>query len=153
KMARPRPHALAASHARRCPVMSRVPFPAAALVLFSSLSTAQDKDPLLKEPEKKAKGEAAKIEYLTAWPKPHDKDQLLTDIERLVKASIPEMAEGGKQGLIAEGAAAVPFVIERYGKERDDEVVERLRVVLVETTKADQTRMLAKEFDHRDVRH
>jgi hypothetical protein len=111
-------------------------------------------DPLLKDPAKKAaRFDPSTVTYLTAWPKPQKKEQLATDVERLIKAAIPEMAEGGKQGILAEGAAAVPLVLERYGKEKDEAALERLRAVLLEITKPEQMRLLAQEFPHRDPLH
>ena len=56
------------------------------------------------------------------------------------------MGVQAREALVAAGAAAVPFVLDRYGKERDEEAALRLREVLVATTQADQTRLLAKEF-------
>ena len=124
-----------------------------ALASFAPAS-AQEGDPLLKDPGKKSvKFDASKVTYLTEWPKPKSKDQVIVDVDRVVKASIPEMASGGHQGLAAEGAAAVPFVLERYGKEKDEEVLKRLKAVLVEITAPEQTRLLAKDFAHRDVLH
>jgi len=93
----------------------------------------------------------AKIEYLTAWPKPADKDTLLTDIERLCKARTEEMGKLAHDALVASGAAAVPFLLERYGREKDEGAHERLRDVLVETIKADQTRLLAKSFESKNL--
>ncbi len=84
---------------------------------------------------------------LEAWPKPDNKEKLLTDIERVVKAHVPEMAVQGRDELIAVGAAAVPFVLQRYGREKDEEARDRLHEVLLAITAADQTRLLAKEFD------
>lgn len=122
--------------------------------LLAPASAAQAGDPLLRDPDKKdAKFDPSKVTYLTAWPKPQKKDQLVTDIDRLVKATIPEMAEGGHQGIVNEGTAAVPFVLERYGKEKDEDVQKRLKDVLVEITKPEQTRLLAQDFVHRDVTH
>jgi HEAT repeat protein len=57
------------------------------------------------------------------------------------------MAQGGHDGIVAEGAAAVPYVLERYGKERDEEAAARLHAALVAITAGDQTRLLAKEFE------
>ncbi|MBK7877690.1 MAG: hypothetical protein IPJ77_18550 [Planctomycetes bacterium] len=131
----------------------------ASLALVSALlsapsALAQAGDPLLRDPDKKtAKFDPSKVTYLTAWPKPAKKDQLVTDIDRLVKASIPEMAEGGHQGIVAEGTAAVPFLLERYGKEKDEDVLKRVRDVLIEITKPEQARLLAQEFAHRDLLH
>ena len=46
------------------------------------------------DPPKPAAAPApAKIEYLTAWPKPADKDALMTDIERLCKARTEDMGK------------------------------------------------------------
>lgn len=101
-------------------------------------------EPKKEEPKK---DEASKpIERLTAWPKPSDKDAINTDIERVVKAHVPEMAEQGRDALIAQGAAVVPFVLDRYGKERDEDARGRLREVLIATTNGAHTRLLAKEF-------
>lgn len=86
------------------------------------------------------------IERLTAWPKPADKDQVLTDIDRVCKAHVPEMAVLGHDGLVAAGGACVPFVLERYGRERDEDARGRLFEVLVATTTGAHTRLLAKEF-------
>jgi len=108
-----------------------------------ALELRAEDPPKKEEPSKTA---PKVVEHLTAWPQPADKDQLMTDIERVVKANIPEMAEGGKNGLLAEGAAGVPFVLERFGRERDEDVKKRLFEILVATTSAEQTRLLAKEF-------
>ncbi len=88
----------------------------------------------------------APIERITAWPKPADKSTLLTDIERLAKSRTPEMGTQAHAALKACGASAVPFVLERYGKERDEDAAERLREVLLEITDGTQTRLLAKHF-------
>ena len=91
------------------------------------------------------------VERLTAWPEPADKAQVATDIDRVIKAHVPEMATGGRDGLVAAGAAVVPFVLPRYGRERDEEARKRLFEVLVATTGAEHTRLLAKEFDDKLV--
>jgi hypothetical protein len=88
----------------------------------------------------------SQIDRITAWPKPADKSTLIVDIERLCKARTPEMGTQAHDALKACGASAVPFLLERYGKERDKDAVERLREVLLETTDATQTRLLAKHF-------
>lgn len=94
---------------------------------------------------------ATKIEYLTAWPKPADKDQLLSDVERLVKSRTPEMGTQAHEALLAVGAAAVPYLLDRYGKEKDEGAHQRLHDILVEMIKADQTRLLAKSFESRNL--
>jgi hypothetical protein len=73
------------------------------------------------------------------------------DIERVIKANVPEMATGGHDGLVAAGSGVVPFVLVRYGAERDEEARKRLFDILVETTGAEHTRLLAKEFDDKHV--
>lgn len=102
-------------------------------------------DPALKTPPKVEKSKVA-IERLKEWPKPADKSTLLTDVERLCKARTPEMGTQAHDALKACGASAVPFLLERYGKERDKDALERLREVLLETTDGAQTRLLAKHF-------
>jgi hypothetical protein len=94
------------------------------------------------------------VERLTAWPKPEDKDALLVDIERLCKSRTPEMGVQAREALQACGASAVPFLLERYGKERDEGAQKRLREMLVELTAAEHTRLLAKDFEskHAQVR-
>lgn len=101
--------------------------------------------------EDPAKAPAKPVERLTAWPKVADMDQMKTDIERVVKANVPEMATGGHDGLVAAGSGVVPFVLERYGVERDEEARKRLFAILVETTSAEDTRLLAKYFDDKHV--
>lgn len=124
--------------------MARVVSISVALLCASVLARAAQ-EPMSKEPPK-AKTSAA-IVYMTAWPKPANKDTLLNDIERLVKMRTPEMAVQARQALVADGASAVPFLLERYGKEKEADVLRRIREVLIEITKPDQTRLLAKHFD------
>jgi hypothetical protein len=114
-------------------------------VIAMAVPHALAQEPMSKDPPK-AKA-AAPIVYLTAWPKPDNKDTLLTDIERLVKVRTPEMGVQARQALIADGASSVPFLLDRYGKEKEPDVQRRLREVLIENTKADQTRLLAKHFE------
>lgn len=119
-----------------------------ALTLLAALAFALGgplpaQDPPADPPAKPA---AAPVERLTAWPKPADKDQLLVDVERLVKARTPEMGVQAREALTAAGASAVPFVLERYGKEKDEDAARRLREVLLAITRADQTRLLGREF-------
>ena len=107
---------------------------------------------LAQDPPKPAAAPApAKIEYLTAWPKPADKDALMTDIERLCKARTEDMGKLAHDALVADGAAAVPFLLERYGREKDDGAHERLHDILFEMIKADQTRVLAKHFESKNL--
>jgi len=96
-----------------------------------------------------AKPKKKEVQYLTAWPAPANKDALLVDIEKLCKARTPEMGVQARESLESAGAAAVPFLLERLGKERDENAVKRVREVLVTVTAAGQTRLLAKEFESR----
>jgi hypothetical protein len=114
-----------------------------ALALLATLVVAQE--PMSKEPPKAKAAEPVK--YLDAWPKPQNADTLKTDIERLIKVRTPEMGVQARQALIADGASAVPFLMDKYGKEKDPDAARRMREVLVEITKADQTRLLAKHFE------
>ena len=91
------------------------------------------------------------VVYLTEWPKPADKTVVVTDIERLCKARTPEMAISAREALEAAGAATVPFLLDRMGKERDDGAVKRLREVLITNTNAAHTRLLAHEFEDRSA--
>jgi len=123
------------------------------LVAFVSMTGAEAapmQDGGMNKPDP-AKVAAKPVERLTAWPKVADMDQMKVDIERVVKANVPEMATGGHDGLVAAGSGVVPFVLERYGLERDEEVRKRLFTILVETTSAEDTRLLAKYFDHKLV--
>ena len=100
-------------------------------------------DPALVKPKKK------QVEKLTAWPKPADKDVVLTDIERLCKSRTPEMGVQAREALEAAGASAVPFLLDRLGREREADALKRVREVLIANTNAAHTRLLAKEFENR----
>jgi len=128
---------------------SALPFGIAALLALGGLATsARAEDPPKPAPEAPAAKAAEKqAEKLTAWPKPSDKDVIATDIERVIKAHIPEMASAGRDALVAAGASAVPYVLDRYGRERDEAAQDRLHEVLMQITAADQSRLLAKEFE------
>lgn len=97
-------------------------------------------------PKKRTKKD---VVHLTEWPKPADKSAVLLDIERLCKSRTPEMGLQAREALEAAGEATVPFLLERMGKERDEGAVKRIREVLVATTNAAHTRLLAKEFESR----
>ena len=114
------------------------------LVFASALLPVLQSDKPAAKPPERAK---APVAYLSAWPAPANKDATLTDVEKLCKARTPEMGAQAKDALVAGGAASVPFLLDRLGKERDEAAVKRVRDVLLEVTGADQTRLLAKEFD------
>lgn len=93
---------------------------------------------------------------LEAWPEP-DRDQaklLKTELARLRKASTPEMAASGREGLIALGDLSGSALLAALGKERSEDARERIVDVLTEITGARHTRLLAAAFDERsdDVR-
>ncbi len=117
---------------------------AAPFAPFASLQGGMGKEDPVKAPAKP-------VERLTAWPKVADADQMKTDIERVVKANVPEMATGGHDGLVAAGSGVVPSVLARYGIERDEEARKRLFDILVTLTTAEDTRLLAKEFNNKST--
>ena len=99
------------------------------------------------EPAPEAEKKPGPLVRLTAWPKPANKEALLVDVERLVKMRTEEMGVQAHDALVATGAGAVPFLLERYGKEKDVDVADRMHAVLVELTTAEHTRLLAREFE------
>jgi hypothetical protein len=123
---------------------------AALLAAVCSSAAFAGQDPATGKPPA-AEKPAAAVERITAWPKPVDKSTLITDIERLCKARTPEMESQAHDALKACGASAVPFLLERYGKERDKFAAARVREVLLETTDGTQTRLLAKHFTSKSV--
>ena len=88
----------------------------------------------------------AAISYLAEWPKPAAKDQLMTDIERLVKARTEEMGKLAYEALQKCGDSAVPFLLDRYGKEKDEGAHERMQSLLIELIRPEHSRLLAKRF-------
>lgn len=126
---------------------SSVALACVATAMFSNLPARAEDPP--KKPDATAKADAKPIVRLTAWPKPEDKDKLLVDVDRVLKARTPEMGEQGRDALLAVGPAAVPFVLDAYGREKDPDTKKRLHEVLVGITTAEHTRLLAKEFNGR----
>ena len=115
-------------------------------------SPRRDGETVTAKPSAAPKAKAKKqVEYLTEWPKPADKDTLLVDIERLCKARTEDMGKLANDALAACGASAVPFLLDRYGREKDEAAHARLHDLLVELIKADQTRLLAKSFESKYV--
>lgn len=104
---------------------------------------AQDKPTGGETPQVQAPAEPVR---LSEWPKPASKDQLLTEVERLVKARTEEMGTLAHEALLKAGDAAVPFLLDRFGKEKDEGAHERMRALLIELIKPEHTRLLAKRF-------
>ena len=88
------------------------------------------------------------LERVAAWPEPGkgQKESIELDLERLRKARNPELAELGRSGLGAAGAASATFCLRALGKEQDEAARARLAAVLDEITGAAHTRCLAPEF-------
>ena len=63
----------------------------------------------------------ATVALLAACNKPADKDALLTAIEKVCKAGTEEMERSGRESVTAAGAAALPLLLDRYGKERAED--------------------------------
>jgi hypothetical protein len=97
-----------------------------------------------------AYAQEAQPEKLAAWPKPADKDALLTAIEKVCKAGTEEMERSGRESVTAAGAAAVPLLLDRYGKERAEDARDRLQDVLIAQTDASMTRLLAARFEDKN---
>lgn len=97
-------------------------------------------------------GDEDEIKRLDKWPEPRDDRQLKVDVARLRKANTEEMGTQAHHGLVAEGAAAAPALLNALGKEKGEDARERILDVLDEITGAPHTRLLAKEFgDKSDV--
>ena len=125
--------------------MTRAAWILAALALLSPLPAAA-------APPAQEEGRGG-VEHLKAWPA-LDKDvakQARKDVSRLIKARTPEMAESAEAALVEAGAGVVPLLLPAFGKEKDEEAVERIRTVLDAVTGAEHTRLLAKEFGHRSL--
>lgn len=60
------------------------------------------------------------------------------------------MERSGREAVAAAGAAAVPFLLDRYGKERAEDARDRLHDVLVEATNGSMTRLLAARFEDKN---
>ena len=95
---------------------------AGALACLAAHSFAAQDGP----PSAKPAVEAPAASKLGAWPKPADKEALLVEIEKLCKASTEDMERTAREALAAAGAAGVPFLLDRYGKEKVEGTNERL---------------------------
>lgn len=93
-------------------------------------------------------GTPVEIERLTEWPE-LAKDQarsVRTDIERLRKAHTEAMGEQAHAALIEVGAAVVPQLLPKLGKEKDPDALARIDAVLSAVIGPEHTRLLAEEF-------
>ena len=119
---------------------------AAALACLAAHSFAAQDGP----PSAKPAVEAPAASKLAAWPKPADKEALLVEIEKLCKASTEDMERTAREALAAAGAAGVPFLLDRYGKEKVEGARDRLLDVLTSATDASMTRLLAARFEDKN---
>ena len=104
--------------------------------------------PALQDPApQKPTPSPAPVERLTAWPELDSagKTQVETDVQRLRKASTPEMASGAEAGLLAAGAGAVPYLLPTLAHE-EGEAAKRIDSMLLQLTDARHTRLLAAGF-------
>lgn len=85
------------------------------------------------------------LERLEAWPEV-DKKEVKLEVSKLQAARTEEMANQADVALRAVGAGAVPFLLPKFGKTKDEAARERMQVVLEAVTDARHTRLLAAEF-------
>lgn len=127
--------------------MKRALSAAALAVLLAHPVPTQD-PPIIPVPPPE---EAAPVVRLEAWPAvPKGSKELLeTELAKLRKASTPEMASSGRDGLVALGACAGPALIKALGAEKDEAARARIVEVLEALAGAEHTRLLAREFAHK----
>ncbi len=106
----------------------------------------QDSDPQEKK-DSEAKDE---IKRLEAWPEV-DERLVKSEVERLRKSRVPEMGTQAAAALVEIGPGAAPGLLDKFGKEKDPEALERMREVLETITGAEHTRLLAQYFSHGDL--
>jgi len=97
-----------------------------------------------------SKGDEEAVERLTQWPAV-DKKSVKFELERLRKARTPEMGTQAAAALEAMGAGAAPYLLAKYGKERNEDAVARMTAVLEAVTGAAHTRLLAEHFASKDA--
>ena len=90
---------------------------------------------------------------LEAWPtlEAEAAKGLKLEIEKLRRATSPEMASAADAALRAAGAGVVPELLPTLGKEKNPEAQKRIEAVLHALTGPEHTRLLAKEFQHKAV--
>ncbi len=97
--------------------------------------------------------EQARPARLAAWPAldAESAKGLKMEIEKLRRASSPEMASSADQALRAAGAGVVPELLPALGKEKNPEALGRIEATLQALTGPEHTLLLAKEFQHKAV--
>jgi hypothetical protein len=93
---------------------------------------------------------AEEIKYAEAWPTV-DKRKVKVEVERLRKARVPEMGDQAHLALVAFGPGAAPLLLEKLGKEKGEEALERIEAVLLKLTDATHTRLLSLYFSNKDA--
>ncbi len=89
------------------------------------------------------------VERLEAWPKLPQADRTKKDIERLRRATTENMGVEASTALIADGAGVVPLLLPIYGKEKNEDALERILVVLDSVTGPPHANLIARDFLHR----
>ncbi len=112
-------------------------------VLMTTSSTARAGGPQQGQP-----GRAEELIRLEAWPEV-DKDVVKTDVERLRVARTEEMAEQADVALKQAGAGVVPYLLPKFGREKNEDAQERMLSVLDAVTDGRHTRLLAASFKHK----
>ncbi|HIG11412.1 MAG: hypothetical protein ABGY71_03505 [bacterium] len=87
---------------------------------------------------------------LKAWPQVTKRD-VKFELKRLVLARTEEMGLQARAALIEIGVGAVPYLVPKLGRERNEDASARLESVLDELTNARHTRLLAEYFDDKSL--
>ncbi len=95
------------------------------------------------------------VEHATEWPTGGDEAAIKRSVAKLRKARNEEMEVGGREEIVAIGAAAAPFLLRSLGKEKSEDARERLTDALDLVTTAEHTRLLAEHFEDKSdaLRH
>ncbi len=100
-----------------------------------------------------ARTSGEEVVRLEEWPEldKEAKKSVPSDIARLRKARTPEMGAEAQEALLDVGAGVVPQLLPTLGKEKDADAIERIEAVLLGVTDASHTRLLAREFGHKQA--
>lgn len=135
--------------------MKLVPFALLVSIAFPCAAFAQDPPPAPKPDAPKpeaAKPDASKeVTRLEAWPKldAAAADRTKVDVEKLRKARTEEMTNQAQASLVQTGAGATPNLLTALAHEEDAAARGRILAVLEKLVTAEDTRLLAKEFDNK----